>query len=698
MKFIFVDTETVDIPQDTGRPINDIDNWPSIRQIAWIVCDENRRIVKQQNYVIGSTHPVDRSVENYYPQEIKPIHKIIPLWMQDLESCVYLIGHNVEYDVKVIAAEMFRLGYGTQSIEAIPQICTMRSSVDFCYFAGRVDSRYPKLQELYTKLFHEPFMNAHDAYCDIFATYKCFWALVDRDIISKRDYEELYTQQELIEHYNSLSTIVTKEDKKNAKKDDYGVTYSADGKRLLSTRNQYDTAVLKGNYSIPDGVEVICDCAFWGSKELKRLEIPKSVKKIGSNAFAFCNKLQLLCYSPYFGSIIYRPYGHDLYDKKNNRIIAFFDNPGGVIEISPSTVNPIFPKVDYNNTVHIENVGNGSLEIGSRAFAGSCIEHITIGEGVSINSYAFYMCRRLVSISLPDTLTEMPEHFLSDCCELRSINFPQHLKKIDVGALFYCISLKRIVLPQSVSEIGGYAFKCCEGLEEISIPDAVTHINEETFANCGQLKTFEISDRIDSIATNPFVQCFNLKISSSKRFVFDGDALYDDVEKRLISYVGTSNSYSVRDGTLIIGDQAFYNCKSLTVIHLPESVTSIGVEAFDGCENLQSINIPSSITTIKTHTFAHCKSITQLSIPFSVSVIEDHAFYDCESLTDLFVYNPKIHLTGSYHFLSCDALENIYVPEGTMEQFMRNWSFADKRKLIREPGTFGALKRWWKNK
>ena len=183
MHFIFVDTETVDIPQDTSRPINDIDNWPAIRQIAWIVCDENRNILKQYNYVIGSTHPVDNSIENYLPQEIKPIHKIIPSWMHDIASSVYLIGHNVEYDVKVISAEMFRLGYDTHLIEKIPQICTMRSSIDFCYFAGRVESRFPKLQELYTKLFHEPFINAHDAYCDIYATYECFWALVDKGII-----------------------------------------------------------------------------------------------------------------------------------------------------------------------------------------------------------------------------------------------------------------------------------------------------------------------------------------------------------------------------------------------------------------------------------------------------------------------------------------------------------------------------------
>ena len=432
MVFLFIDTETVDIPKDSGRPINDIDNWPAIRQIAWITCNENRTILKKRNYVISSIHPVDHSVEDYCPQEVMPIHKIIPLLMNDLKSVVYLIGHNIDYDTKVIAAEMYRLGYDTGSIESIPQICTMHSSIDFCSFAGRSDSRFPKLQELYTKLFHEPFINAHDAYCDIFATYKCFWALVDRDIISKREYEELYTQQELSDHYNTLSTKVTQADYVNSWKDESGVTYSADGKRLIKAYNHYgfsdlgkEHRHLKEEYYILEGVEVICDKAFWYSTGLKRIVIPKSVKKIGDAAFYFCNKLKVVCHSSYFGSVISKPFGHDLFDKVNNRIISFFDYPGGV-ECPTLTRNP----ERYYDTVQIENPDNKSITIGAYAFAGSNIKHITIGEGVGVNSFAFQYCKQLVSVTLPETMTEMPEHFLSDCKQLQTIHFPQQLKKI----------------------------------------------------------------------------------------------------------------------------------------------------------------------------------------------------------------------------------------------------------------------------
>lgn len=54
-----------------------------------------------------------------------------------------------------------------------------------------------------------------------------------------------------------------------------------------------------------------------------------------------------------------------------------------------------------------------------------------------------------------------------------------------------------------------------------------------------------------------------------------------------------NNSINITDIELpnvkIIGEQAFYNCQSLTNITIPNSVTSIGDEAFNDCENLISI-------------------------------------------------------------------------------------------------------------
>ena len=84
-----------------------------------------------------------------------------------------------------------------------------------------------------------------------------------------------------------------------------------------------------------------------------------------------------------------------------------------------------------------------------------------------------------------------------------------------------------------------------------------------------------------------------------------------------------------------IGKQAFYNCTSLTSITLPNSVKSIGDYAFDGCSSLTSIEIPNSVTSIGSLAFGHCDSLTSIKIPNSVTSLGDGAFTGCMSLTSI---------------------------------------------------------------
>ena len=47
-----------------------------------------------------------------------------------------------------------------------------------------------------------------------------------------------------------------------------------------------------------------------------------------------------------------------------------------------------------------------------------------------------------------------------------------------------------------------------------------------------------------------------------------------------------------------IGDRAFYNCSSISKIQLPSNLKFIGESAFWGCENLESIEIPETVEQI----------------------------------------------------------------------------------------------------
>ena len=93
-----------------------------------------------------------------------------------------------------------------------------------------------------------------------------------------------------------------------------------------------------------------------------------------------------------------------------------------------------------------------------------------------------------------------------------------------------------------------------------------------------------------------------------------------------------SGKYSIRKGVKVIGDRAFFLCRFLTNINIPNSVTTIGDKAFEGCKSLTCINIPNSVTTIGMDAFGGCKSLTNINIPNSVTTIEDGAFYGCENL------------------------------------------------------------------
>ena len=122
-----------------------------------------------------------------------------------------------------------------------------------------------------------------------------------------------------------------------------------------------------------------------------------------------------------------------------------------------------------------------------------------------------------------------------------------------------------------------------------------------------------------------------------------------------------SGKYSIRKGVKVIGDVAFWGCKSLTNINIPNSVTTIGKDAFAFCNSLTSINIPNSVTTIGEEAFWDCKSLVNINIPNSVTTIGKYAFVGCDSLTSINIPNSVTTIEKNA-FVGCHFLTSINIP------------------------------------
>ena len=144
---------------------------------------------------------------------------------------------------------------------------------------------------------------------------------------------------------------------------------------------------------------------------------------------------------------------------------------------------------------------------------------------------------------------------------------------------------------------------------------------------------------------------------------YRGDCYYDYAKEYTGNVVIPSSvtyngiTYSVTS----IGDNAFYDCTSLTSVTIPNSITSIGRSAFAHCSSLTSFTIPNSVTSIGSYAFRGCSSLTSVTIPNSITSIGSSAFEECSSLTSFTIPNSVTSI-GEWAFRGCSSLKSITIP------------------------------------
>ena len=409
-----------------------------------------------------------------------------------------------------------------------------------------------------------------------------------------------------------LSTEATEEDFKDAIKDEYGVKYSRDGKKLLE-------ALCGKEYVVREGTEVICDEAFRWCKSLQSVTIPNSVKSIGDYAFSSCKSLQSVTIPNSVKSI-------GDYAFSGCKSLQSVTIPNSVTSIG----NWAFC---WCVSLQSVTIPNSVKSIGDKAFS-DChsLQSVTIPNSVtSIGNEAFSRCKSLQYVTIPNSVTSIGDGVFGECVSLQSVTIPNSVTSIGNSAFFSCESLQSVTIPNSVTNIGNSAFYWCRSLQSITIPSSVTKIGDYAFELCESLQSITIPNSVTSIRNGAFSRCYSLQ------------------------------NVTIPNSVTSIGNEAFSGCKSLQNVTIPNSVTSIGNEAFSRCKSLQYVTIPNSVTSIGDGVFRECVSLQSVTIPNSVTKIGDYAFSGCESLQSITIPNSVTSIEEGAFFL-CKSLQSITIP------------------------------------
>lgn len=203
MNILFIDTESTGKPTNYKAHYTDVECWPRCIQLAFEIADEKGNLLSSYSTLIYPSGWVvpkeeffilhDLSTERCEAAGIKIETALEFLVGQirsfDVQICV---AHNIAFDYAVIAAEMTRCG--KKADRKLERICTMEHGVNVCKIPFGADHRqwknaqrgykWPKLSELYQKLFDKEMEGGHDALVDVKACRECFFELVRRGVVS----------------------------------------------------------------------------------------------------------------------------------------------------------------------------------------------------------------------------------------------------------------------------------------------------------------------------------------------------------------------------------------------------------------------------------------------------------------------------------------------------------------------------------
>lgn len=352
---------------------------------------------------------------------------------------------------------------------------------------------------------------------------------------------------------------------------------------------------------------------------------------------------------------------------------------------------------DYEYTVSSQNatITGYSGKGGAVTIPSMLGGHTVVGIGVG----AFYGCKKLTSVTIPESVKTIQSVAFYGCTALTSVTIPDSVINIEESAFYntgyynnrlnwengnvlyigkYLIKAKDTIsgaykTKDDTTVIAKEAFCDCVGLTSVELSNNVTGICESAFYGCEGLKSVTLGDAVEKIADDAFENCTGLTditVSQNNKSYNSADGnLYNKDKTELILYAlgKKESSFEIPDGVLSIRHNAFYRCGCLTSVKIPSSVKSIGNSAFDNCIGLTSVTIPDSVTSIGEWAFNSCRNLKSVKIGNGVTSIGEWAFNSCAALT-LLEIGKGIKDIGDYAFYYCDKITDFYYG-GTKSDF-----------------------------
>ena len=366
------------------------------------------------------------------------------------------------------------------------------------------------------------------------------------------------TIKEQLEQCRKMS-VVSEKDFNDVYIDNYGVTYSNDGKRLLKGNDVKD-------YIVKEGTEVICNESFQDCFEVGDIVFPQSLRYIGAKVFTSCGSFTLPNGLLGIGEEAFLLAGYNDYLEIPDSVIFLGEGAfegSTVLEVSIGKgLKRIEEGCFYSSLMRTVKISDSVNYIGDLAFGDNYIEEIVIPPSVkevdgnpfggwvkrivslsdnyvvkdnalyskdgkdlivcmskekeliipdtveSIHSHAFlWSC--VESLVLPDSINTIGEGAFS-CSKIRTIHLPNGINSIPAFA-FYKSEIQSITIPNTVKQIEGYAFQGCKKLKEVRMSDALLAIEEHAFAYCMDLETLKLPKDLKTIGEKAFFCCHELK-------------------------------------------------------------------------------------------------------------------------------------------------------------------------------------------